>query len=225
VGLYCLLSQVWNINCSASPTPQISPQHRNSRLGILNITYSSCNITMAPLNPRKRKSDEMEEAAPSITTPTGSPARKRMKISQQQKQALIDNLQLESTYAISLLIAHLNLVVSYRASTTTPSGLRPAMRRPTLPHRAARQPHSHCDPQDDYGRTNPPTRSCRETKRLQDITSKTKSRWCGQETTPGTPITTNLPHPQPSSPTNSSPLPTRQETREQRNPNRHRRYH
>lgn len=41
-------------------------------------------------NARKRKSDEMEPS-----TPTGSPT-KKMKITQPQKQALIDNLQLES---------------------------------------------------------------------------------------------------------------------------------
>ncbi len=47
---------------------------------------------------RKRKSGaiEAEHETPAVTTPTGSPARKRMKISQSQKQALIDNLQLES---------------------------------------------------------------------------------------------------------------------------------
>jgi len=48
---------------------------------------------MTPQTARKRKSDEME-GGPS--TPTGSPAPKKMKITQPQKQALIDNLQLES---------------------------------------------------------------------------------------------------------------------------------
>ncbi len=57
---------------------------------------------MAPQQSRKRKSDTMEEVrdVPTATTPTGSPARKRMKISQSQKQALIDNLQLESAYSV-----------------------------------------------------------------------------------------------------------------------------
>lgn len=50
---------------------------------------------MAPANARKRKSDEMEEPVGAVT-PTGSPARKKMKITQSQKQALMDNLQLES---------------------------------------------------------------------------------------------------------------------------------
>lgn len=50
---------------------------------------------MAPGNARKRKSDEMEET-PRAVTPTGSPVHKKMKITQTQKQALMDNLQLES---------------------------------------------------------------------------------------------------------------------------------
>ncbi|KIV92185.1 hypothetical protein PV10_06644 [Exophiala mesophila] len=53
---------------------------------------------MAPANPRKRKSDQMEEPASpaAAATPTGSP-RKKMRITQSQKQALMDNLQLEIT--------------------------------------------------------------------------------------------------------------------------------
>ena len=51
---------------------------------------------MAPANDRKRKSDVMEELAVRAVTPTRSPARKKLKITQQQKQALMDNLQLES---------------------------------------------------------------------------------------------------------------------------------
>lgn len=46
---------------------------------------------MAPTMAHKRKSDEMDNGP---STPTGSP-RKKMKITQAQKQALIDNLQLE----------------------------------------------------------------------------------------------------------------------------------
>lgn len=46
---------------------------------------------MSTNNARKRKSDEMENGP---STPTGGPA-KKMKITQGQKQALIDNLQLE----------------------------------------------------------------------------------------------------------------------------------
>ncbi|KIX01389.1 uncharacterized protein Z518_09114 [Rhinocladiella mackenziei CBS 650.93] len=51
---------------------------------------------MAPANPRKRKSDEMEDP-PRATTPTGRSAPKKMRITNSQKQALIDNLQLEIT--------------------------------------------------------------------------------------------------------------------------------
>ena len=48
---------------------------------------------MAPVS-RKRKSEAVEEM-PQPHTPTGSPARKKMKITESQKQALMDNLQLE----------------------------------------------------------------------------------------------------------------------------------
>jgi len=54
---------------------------------------------MAPTQTRKRKSDEMEDA-PQAVTPTGSPARKKMRITESQKQALIDNLQLESMLSL-----------------------------------------------------------------------------------------------------------------------------
>ncbi|KAJ9615008.1 hypothetical protein H2200_001082 [Cladophialophora chaetospira] len=52
---------------------------------------------MAPANSRKRKSDAMDEQLTGAVTPTSSPARKKMRITQQQKQALMDNLQLEIT--------------------------------------------------------------------------------------------------------------------------------
>lgn len=47
----------------------------------------------------KRKSHEMADAYPSLedATPTNSPPKKRMRITRSQKQALMDNLQLEST--------------------------------------------------------------------------------------------------------------------------------
>jgi Nbl1 / Borealin N terminal len=59
---------------------------------------------MAPAQNRKRKSEQMEEEA--NITPTGSPARKKMKITQSQRQALIDNLQLEITDRARGLRAH-----------------------------------------------------------------------------------------------------------------------
>ncbi|KAL1984408.1 hypothetical protein VTN96DRAFT_9187 [Rasamsonia emersonii] len=55
---------------------------------------------MASLLPGKRKSPEPERGSHNddpAATPTGSPARKKLKITRSQKQALIDNLQLEIT--------------------------------------------------------------------------------------------------------------------------------
>lgn len=54
---------------------------------------------MTSLLPGKRKSPEPERGSHNddpAATPTGSPARKKLRITQSQKQALIDNLQLES---------------------------------------------------------------------------------------------------------------------------------
>ncbi|EYE90199.1 uncharacterized protein EURHEDRAFT_527198 [Aspergillus ruber CBS 135680] len=47
----------------------------------------------------KRKSSETDDAYPNdgMQTPTGSPSRKKMRFTRKQKQALIDNLQLEIT--------------------------------------------------------------------------------------------------------------------------------
>lgn len=55
-------------------------------------------MEMAQMQSRKRKSTVLddEDRDQQSSTPTGSPARKRTKITQAQKQALIDNLQLES---------------------------------------------------------------------------------------------------------------------------------
>ncbi|ETI26567.1 hypothetical protein G647_03345 [Cladophialophora carrionii CBS 160.54] len=52
---------------------------------------------MTPTMTRKRKSEEIEDQPAGAVTPTGSPARKKMRITLQQKQALMDNLQLEIT--------------------------------------------------------------------------------------------------------------------------------
>jgi hypothetical protein len=54
---------------------------------------------------RKRKSEAVDEA-PEPTTPTTTPARKKLKLSEGQKQALIDNLQLEITERARKLRAH-----------------------------------------------------------------------------------------------------------------------
>jgi hypothetical protein len=54
------------------------------------------------LNAKKRKSPEPNPYADygeESRTPLGSPPKKRMKITQSQKQALIDNLQLEGMFS------------------------------------------------------------------------------------------------------------------------------
>ncbi|KKY14458.1 hypothetical protein UCRPC4_g06716 [Phaeomoniella chlamydospora] len=63
-----------------------------------------------PPQTKKRKSNEMADVEATVsndvTTPTGSPAAKRLRITQAQKQALIDNLQLEITERARSLRAH-----------------------------------------------------------------------------------------------------------------------
>lgn len=58
-----------------------------------------------PTQTRKRKSEAMEDI-PEPTTPTETPARKKLKVTESQKQALIDNLQLEITERARKLRAH-----------------------------------------------------------------------------------------------------------------------
>lgn len=63
---------------------------------------------MTSTAPRKRKSPEPDRVDGHIEgelpiTPTEGPARKKLKISQSQKQALIDNLQLESMHYTRLM--------------------------------------------------------------------------------------------------------------------------
>jgi hypothetical protein len=52
--------------------------------------------TMSASASRKRKSPEPDALNEAVTTPSNSPARKKAKITENQKQTLIDNLQLES---------------------------------------------------------------------------------------------------------------------------------
>jgi hypothetical protein len=70
------------------------------RIEVISKSSGSVNeqrqSNMAPTQTRKRKSEDM--ATPEAVTPTGSPTSKRMKITEPQKQALVDNLQLESEY-------------------------------------------------------------------------------------------------------------------------------
>ena len=69
------------------------------------VTLTHPNISLDLLTmPAKRKSDQMD------TTPTGSPS-KKMRLTQQQKQALMDNLQLESGLSFELLDGPLVLIL------------------------------------------------------------------------------------------------------------------
>ncbi|CRG91752.1 hypothetical protein PISL3812_08804 [Talaromyces islandicus] len=71
----------------------------------IHITYfesteSATSRTMSTAVSRKRKSPETDrhtQDESQITTPTGSPPAKKLRITQTQKQTLIDNLQLEIT--------------------------------------------------------------------------------------------------------------------------------
>ncbi|KAM5443067.1 hypothetical protein MferCBS31731_001941 [Microsporum ferrugineum] len=55
---------------------------------------------------RKRKSPEPSNQSDEVHTPTRSPSKKKLRITQKQKQALIDNLQLEITERARKLRAH-----------------------------------------------------------------------------------------------------------------------
>ena len=74
---------------------------------------------MAPVRTKKGESDIILLSSPvagSIRTPERSPIKKSMMISQGQKQALIDNLQLEGTHRyLSLSFSLLTFVVTERA--------------------------------------------------------------------------------------------------------------
>jgi hypothetical protein len=84
-------------------TPSSPPRD----IPLSNSTYSpqTHERTMSASASRKRKSPEPERDAfnqDQVTTPSNSPARKRLKITQHQKQTLIDNLQLESASSFIL---------------------------------------------------------------------------------------------------------------------------
>lgn len=91
------------MNCPFRPTKSISIR----RLSILKVRFAAIILTLQHLpikniaamtskQGRKRKSEEMD-GTPAAITPPNSPL-KKMKITQTQKQALIDNLQLEREY-------------------------------------------------------------------------------------------------------------------------------
>jgi hypothetical protein len=110
---------------------------------------------MAQTQSRKRKSDVLDDQDHDLqtSTPTGSPARKRTKITQSQKQALIDNLQLESELLCrrrsrSILMSG---SCSYR---TRPSPARPlcsSILGPSVSDRKTYQPHSDEPAKSEYG--------------------------------------------------------------------------
>lgn len=78
-------------------------------------------LNMLPRNKRKiPESDAFDDEA---RTPMGSPPRKRLRVTQQQKQALIDNLQLESTHFF-LQNVRLEFSLSFTLVTERARGLR-----------------------------------------------------------------------------------------------------
>ena len=64
---------------------------------------------MAPQGTRKRKSEVLQDA---VTTPPSGPSTKKLKITQAQKQALIDNLQLESEFYFYVSLLDIDFVKS-----------------------------------------------------------------------------------------------------------------
>lgn len=91
---------------------------------------------------RKRKTPEPERDAfnhDEVTTPSNSPARKKLKITQHQKQTLIDNLQLESASLLSHAdyvqpLVSILTVYSHRASPPITRPICDASSRSSLTH-------------------------------------------------------------------------------------------
>ena len=90
----CLQSTYSNNN---TPAPENESPTLTLLLALL-LERTRTLLEMAQTQSRKRKSDLLDEQDHDLqaSTPTGGPARKRAKITRSQKQALIDNLQLES---------------------------------------------------------------------------------------------------------------------------------
>jgi hypothetical protein len=90
----CLQSTYSNNN---TPVPENESPTLTLLLALL-LERTRTLLEMAQAQSRKRKSDLLDEQDHDLqtSTPTGGPARKRAKITRSQKQALIDNLQLES---------------------------------------------------------------------------------------------------------------------------------
>lgn len=77
---------------SSLPSLFLPPLYQQ-RLCLYSALLSLRSTRAMPPTAAKRKSPSDDE----ITTPTGSPS-KRLRITRQQKQALVDNLQLESMH-------------------------------------------------------------------------------------------------------------------------------
>lgn len=78
----------------SSTAIQIPPNHLDKQIDSIQSFYPG---TMAPVGPRKRRS----ESSPGTSSPQRSPIKKRkLGITLAQKQALIENLQLESTCSL-----------------------------------------------------------------------------------------------------------------------------
>jgi hypothetical protein len=111
---------------------------------------------MAEMQSRKRKSTVLDEQDhdQQSSTPTGHPARKKTKITQAQKQALIDNLQLESKFSHCLQSWSIltSWPVSYRTRPSPARPLCPSILRPSISHRKAHKSHSDEPTQSQYGR-------------------------------------------------------------------------
>lgn len=116
---------------------------------------------MAPVRTKKRASDAMADqrvpVRPSPTTPHHrSPIKKRKgAISLQQKQALIDNLQLERTGISSDVEARCDVdnSPSHRTRSTTTSPVQPPGARPPIACRNSNQPNSRVLAKDQDGRS------------------------------------------------------------------------
>lgn len=97
--------------------------------------------TMSASMSRKRKTPEPERDAfgqEQVTTPSNSPARKKLKITQHQKQTLIDNLQLESVSRLPLAdyihLVSILTIFSHRASPPITRPICNASSRSSLTH-------------------------------------------------------------------------------------------
>lgn len=75
---------------------------------------------MSPITGKRKSADD---DAYDVTTPTGSPPTKKLRITRNQKQALIDNLQLESMFH-SYFSRHLMLTSQ---SPNAPANFEPSM--------------------------------------------------------------------------------------------------